>query len=111
MKTRTLISLVVIVCLIFAFGMRPQVARAEKPPKAALFICSMAFPFFKVMIEGANDAGKEFNVEVTPYDGENDPGKQTAQVEDAIAAKYDAILLNPVSAEALVPAVKKADKR
>jgi ribose transport system substrate-binding protein len=109
MKTRIFISLVVIVCLVFVLGMRPQVARAENPLKAALFICSMEFPFFKVMIEGAEVAGKQFNVEVTPYDGENDPGKQTSQVEDAIAAKYDAILLNPVSAEALVPATKKAN--
>lgn len=109
MKTRTLVSLLIVVCLVFALGMRPPEARAEKPLKAALFISSMAFPFFKAMIDGANEAGKRFNVEVTPYDGENDPGKQTAQVEDAIAAKYDAILLNPVSAEALVPAVKKAN--
>ena len=110
MRTRTVISLVVIACLIFTFGMRPPEVRAEKQLKAALLICSMAFPFFGVMIDGAKEAGGQFNVEVTPYDGENEPGKQTSQVEDAIAAKYDAILLNPVSAEALVPAVKKANE-
>lgn len=109
MKARTLVSLLVIVGLMFTFGMPAPVARAEKPLKAALLICSMEFPFFVVMIDGAKEAGKEFNVEVTPYDGENKPGLQTSQVEDAIAAKYDAILLNPVSGEALVPAVKKAN--
>lgn len=109
MKARTLVSLLVIVGLMFTFGMPAPVARAEKPLKAALLICSMAFPFFGAMIDGAKQAGKEFNVEVTPYDGENKPGLQTSQVEDAIAAKYDAILLNPVSAEALIPAVKKAN--
>ena len=109
MKIRTLVSLLVIVGLMLTFGMPPSVVRAEKPLKAALLISSMAFPFFGAMVDGAKEAGKEFNVEVTAYDGENKPGLQTSQVEDAIAAKYDAILLNPISAEALVPAVKKAN--
>ncbi len=110
MKARTLVSLLVIVGLMFTFGMPAPAARAEKPLKAALLISSFEFPFFVVMVDGAKQAGKEFKVEVTPYDGENKPGLQTSQVEDAIAAKYDVILLNPVSGEALVPAVKKANE-
>ena len=109
MKLRALVSLLIIVSLMLTFGMPPPAARAKKPLKAALLISSMAFPFFGAMVDGAKEAGKEFNVEVTAYDGENKPGLQTSQVEDAIAAKYDAILLNPISAEALVPAVKKAN--
>jgi ribose transport system substrate-binding protein len=109
MKLRALVSLLIIVGLMLTFGMPPPAARAKKPLQAALLISSMAFPFFGAMVDGAKEAGKEFNVEVTAYDGENKPGLQTSQVEDAIAAKYDAILLNPISAEALVPAVKKAN--
>jgi ribose transport system substrate-binding protein len=110
MKVKILACFTVVAFLLVAFAAQPPLARAEKPLKAALLISSMAFPFFGAMIDGAKDAGKLFNVEVTPYDGENEPGKQTSQVEDAIAAKYDAILLNPVSAEALVPAVKRANE-
>lgn len=109
MKLRRLISGLVIVSLFFIFAMPAPTAQAEKPLKAALLICSMEFPFFITLIEGAKVAGKIFNVEVTEYDGRNDPGVQMKQVEDAIAAGYDAILLNPVSAEGLVPAVKKAN--
>jgi len=109
MKGRTLVSLLVIVGLMLTFGMSAPAASAEKPLKAALLISSMEFPFFVVMVDGAKEAGKVFNVEVTPYDGQNDPGLQTSQVEDAIAAKYDVILLNPITGEALVPAVKKAN--
>jgi len=109
MKLKRLVSLVLTIGLLFIFGIPAPGAQAEKPLKAALLICSMEFPFFISMIEGAKVAGKIFNVQVTEYDGRNDPEAQMKQVEDAIAAGYDAILLNPISAEALVPAVKKAN--
>jgi len=106
MKWRNVVCVSIGIVLVFALSVA---APAQRPFKAALCIVSMEFPFFVTMVEGAKDAGKVFNVEVTDYDGQNKPELQMRQVEDAIAMGYDAILLNPITAEGLVPAVKKAN--
>lgn len=108
MKWRNVICVFTAIVLVLALSVVSAVP-AQKPLKAALCIVSMEFPFFVTMVEGAKDAGKVFNVEVTDYDGQNRPELQMRQVEDAIAMGYDAILLNPITAEGLVPAVKKAN--
>jgi len=106
MKWRNVICVFTTIVLVLALSVAVP---AQRPLKAALCIVSMEFPFFVTMVEGAKDAGKVFNVEVTDYDGQNRPELQMRQVEDAIAMGYDAILLNPITAEGLVPAVRKAN--
>lgn len=78
--------------------------------KFALLICNMAHPFFVDMVEGAQAAAKLWNVDVAVFDGRNDPALQLSQMEDAIVAGYDAILLNPTDMLALVPGVEKANE-
>ncbi|MDR5695347.1 MAG: substrate-binding domain-containing protein [Armatimonadota bacterium] len=107
MSIRKLASVVICVGLFLALAAPGSVA--PKPVKAAVFVSSLAHPFFVDMVDGAKAAGKKFAVEVISYDARNDVEQQTRQVEDAIAAKVDAILLNPITAEGLVAAVKKAN--
>ncbi len=76
----------------------------------ALLVCNMAHPFFVDMVEGAKAAAAVWGIDLAVFDGRNDPALQISQTEDAIAAGYDAILLNPVTMEALVPAVEKANE-
>ena len=78
--------------------------------KVGLFICNMAHPYFMDMVAGAQDAAKALDVKVATFDAQDDPATQLAQIEDAIATGYDAILLNPTSLEAMIPAVEKANK-
>lgn len=78
--------------------------------KFALLICNMAHPFFVDIVEGAQAAAKVWGIDVVVFDGRNDPVLQISQTEDAIVAGYDAILLNPLTMEALVPAVEKANE-
>jgi len=100
-----LLSMVLILTL-SASGVMAEV----KPLRAAVMVCNMAHPFFMAMVDGAKDAGKKFNVEVTIYDGRGDPEVQTRQTEDAVVMKFDTILLNPIDVEALVVAVKAANR-
>jgi ribose transport system substrate-binding protein len=61
---------------------------------------------------GAQDKAKELgNVEVNwmaPQMGKRDVSSQMQLIEDAITRKYNAILLAPLDADALVPAINKA---
>jgi len=97
-------------CVVALLAVAGLVFTGSAQEKIALFICNMAHPFFVDMVEGAQDAAEALGAKVVPFDGQNDPATQLAQVEDAIAAGYDAILLNPTSLEAMVPAVAKANE-
>ena len=61
---------------------------------------------------GAQDKAKEIgNVEVNwmaPQMGKRDVSSQMQLIEDAITRKYDAIMLAPLDADALVPAINRA---
>jgi len=61
---------------------------------------------------GAQDKAKELgNVEVNwmaPQMGKRDVSSQMQLIEDAVTRKYNAILLAPLDADALVPAIERA---
>jgi ribose transport system substrate-binding protein len=64
------------------------------------------------LVGGAQDKAKELgNVEVNwmaPQMGKRDVSSQYQLIEDAVTKRYSAILLAPLDADALVPAIEKA---
>ena len=76
----------------------------------AVFISTLKNPYFVTLADGAKAAGEKFGVDVVIYDAQDDAAKQMSQIEDALAAGVDAICINPVNAEALIPAVEEANK-
>lgn len=64
--------------------------------------------FVASVAEGIEAKAGELGVKVIINDGQKDPNKQIQQVETFIAQKVDAIIFNPVEAEASSPAVDKA---
>lgn len=65
-----------------------------------------AVEFFSVQRKGIDQAGKDFDLNITYADAEWDAGKQLSQVENFILKKVDAIMLCAVDNVALIPAVK-----
>ncbi|NRF96164.1 sugar ABC transporter substrate-binding protein [Paenibacillus frigoriresistens] len=66
--------------------------------------------FITLIQDGIKARAKELNAKVIINDGQKDPNKQIQQVENFIAQKVDAIILNPIEEEATSPAVEKAKK-
>jgi ribose transport system substrate-binding protein len=66
-------------------------------------------PFFVAMRDGAQKEADSKNVKLIVDDGNNDAAKQLSQVQDLIQQKVEAIILNPVSSQALTSAVKLAN--
>jgi ABC-type sugar transport system substrate-binding protein len=58
---------------------------------------------------GMKQAAKDYNIDLTILDGENDANKQLSDIETFITQKMDAIMVNAVDATALVAAVKAAN--
>ena len=54
------------------------------------------------------DEAAKLGIEIATLDGQNQVPKQTADVEAAIAKKVNGILISPITADGMAPAVKEA---
>jgi len=67
---------------------------------------SSAHPFFIYLKKNVMDEAKTLRVEVISADAEDASARQMAIVEDFISRGVDGVLISPISADALVPAVE-----
>ncbi len=82
-------------------------APAAKKLTIALSLPGLQFPFFVFMEQQVRDeAAKLGNIEIVTLDAQNKIEKQTADMEAVIAKKYDGVLISPITAEGMAPAVQ-----
>ena len=108
MRRKSLVGVIlVIVGLLVLIG---SVSAAPKI-RVGVTLVTLADPFFASLQEGLQARAKEVgNVDLTIEDGQGDATKQFAQVEEFVAQKYDAIIINPSESGALVKAAEEAKK-
>lgn len=106
---RRLITSSVLVAMVAALAITgSSPVRAAKTYKVALSVPALSFPFFVIMAKQVQDHAKALgNVTVDVFDGGNDNAKQTADLESIIASKYDGLIVSPVTADGMAPAVKE----
>ncbi len=91
-----------------AAAAQPAAADANKKLTIALSIPGLSFPFFVFMESAVKDEAQKLgNIEIVTLDGQNQVPKQTADLEAAIAKKVDGVLVSPITADAMAPAVKE----
>ncbi|GAF27326.1 ABC-type sugar transport system, periplasmic component [Moorella thermoacetica Y72] len=66
--------------------------------------------FLSYVVDAMQSYAKEQGIELTVVDARNDASTQLSQVENFIAKKMDAIVINPVDTEATKPVVDAAKK-
>lgn len=88
----------------------PVEAQKEAPRKIALVMKTLTNPFFIEMEKGARRAEKEFGIELSVKTASQETSieQQIQIVEEAIAARVDAIVIAPGDSVRLVPVLKKA---
>ena len=96
-----------VLALVLAIG---GLVSGQQKPLIGVFISTLKNPYFVVLAEGALEAGRKLGAEVVIYDAQDDAALQLKQVEDAIAIGVKAICINPVHAEAVIPAVELANR-
>lgn len=69
-----------------------------------------AHVFYKDLEEGLRKAAERHGYELILTAGEFDLGKQSAQIEDFITRKVDAIVVVPVDSRGIGPAIRKANE-
>jgi len=76
--------------------------------KIALVITNVAQAYIATIAKSVTDTGKRFGMEVSTFSSPFDAALQAQQMDDAIARKYDMIILIAVSEQAIVPAATRA---
>ncbi len=80
----------------------PMAAHAEKVGLAMAQLDT----FLTILKDGVVDAGKKSGTTVQVEDAQNDVGKQLSQIQNLIAQKVDAIIVNPVDTD-VTPKITK----
>jgi ribose transport system substrate-binding protein len=79
-------------------------------PRIGLSISTLNNPFFVTLRNGAQDAANEEGAELIVTDAQNDAATQQDDVQNFVTQQMDAILVNPVDTEAIVPAIQAANQ-
>lgn len=110
MKTKKSIAVILVLVLVASTlaacsSGKPAV---EKSKKYALFMSHMTNAFTIELSDAVKAKAAELGVEVTVNDGGKDAAKQISQIETTVNQGIDGIIIEPVSVDAIVPAVKAA---
>ncbi len=104
-------ALAIAAALVASAGDFKPAAAAGKQYTIGLSVATLANPFFQGMTKGVVDAVKA-NPELALVNtsAQGDANTQASQVQDLINRKVDALIINPINAQAIVPIVKQANK-
>lgn len=75
----------------------------------ALSISTLDNPFFVDLRDGAQAAADEAGYELVVGNAQDDASQQQNDVQNYVTQQVDAILVNPVDSEAIVPAIEQAN--
>ena len=101
------ISISLAVAAVLAIGPVASSAGAAGRPTVGLAISTLNNPFFVDLRDGAQAAAAKAGIALVVLDAQNDPARQASSVEDLIAKKVGAVIINPTDSDAIVPTVKK----
>lgn len=76
--------------------------------KVALLTAMAGAESWQTRIQLATTLDEKYGLEVTNIDCDGNASKQAEQIESAIEAGYDAIIISPAEVKAIIPAVEKA---
>jgi ribose transport system substrate-binding protein/inositol transport system substrate-binding protein len=88
----------------------PAEPAAPAAAKYGLFMSHMTNAFTIEMSDAVKGKAAELGVDLTVYDGGQDPAKQAGQVETAVTQGISCIVIEPASVDGLVPAIENATK-
>ena len=85
---------------------------AGRTIKVGYNVATLANPFFQGMTKGVVDAAKQFpQMTLLNTNANGDANTQSTLVVDLINQNVDALILNPINANAIVPVVERAHKK
>lgn len=108
MSIRNMIRAVLVIAVVLAAGYGSGAVSAQPAPlKIAYSVVSLEFPFFVNMVKQLEEEAATLGgIELTIFDAKNQTTTQADDLATVIAEGYDGLLVTPINAAALVPAVQ-----
>lgn len=104
------IKLLLVGLLTFTLAFAGVTGLAQQNYTLGLSVSTLNNPFFVSMKRGAKQAASELGVKLVTANGRNSVSDQMSDIENLISRGVDALLINPTDGQAIVPAVKEANK-
>jgi ABC-type sugar transport system substrate-binding protein len=82
--------------------------KAAAGNRVAVVVSTLNNPWFVVLADTARDRAKELGYEVTVFDSQNDPAKESANFDNLISSGYRAVLFNCTDASGSIANVRRA---
>ncbi|WP_273888781.1 D-ribose ABC transporter substrate-binding protein [Rubrobacter naiadicus] len=76
----------------------------------ALSLSTLNNPYFVAMRSGAQQEAKKLGVKLLIADAQNDASQQQKDIQTFITQQVDALLVNPVDSQAIVPSIQQANR-
>ncbi len=109
MKTRNLVSLLLVAVMLFAFAAPAMAAEPWEGKRLGVAHITMYDEWCKAVYDEFMAQGPAMGFgEINIQDGNLNAETQQKQVEDFIAQKYDAILIDPVNSVGIIPTLEQA---
>ncbi|MCJ7693962.1 MAG: substrate-binding domain-containing protein [Anaerolineaceae bacterium] len=106
MKKQKWISLIIVA--LFAVTLVAGCTPKTETKTYGLFMSHMTNAFTIELSDAVKAKAAELGVELTVYDGAQDPAKQISQLETAVTQGIAGIIIEPISVDGIVPAIKAA---
>lgn len=114
MKMRKKGIVAVLTAAALAASMTTAVSAAEESAGTSYKIgfaqCTLASPFYVSMKDVAEEYAKELGVELTVVSADDDVTKQNNDINDMLTSGIDALIVNPINAEGIAPAIEACTK-
>lgn len=99
----------IVASLLFAMFAVSGIA-GEKKGTIGVSLLAMSNPFFKDIADNMTTEAAKYGYDVVVADGNFDVSRQSNQVKDFIANKYDCIVLSPCDSKAIGPVIREANE-
>ena len=109
-KTMRLTILIVLASLILFVVNCRQGPKEEDRIVIGLAVPSLSHPFFIYLTKNVMDEAQKLGIEVIASDAGDVAARQMSIIEDFIIKGVDGVLMSPIGADALVPAVEALNK-
>jgi ribose transport system substrate-binding protein len=120
MERKRVVRLVGVLALIFAIALSVTgcgttgstgTGTTKKVVKVGLVQINQQAIFFNQMNEGAQQSAKDNGVELTIFNANDDPAKQSEGVANFVTQGFDAIIVVAIDVEGIKPAIQEAKKK
>jgi ABC-type sugar transport system substrate-binding protein len=113
MRTRATMLLAVLLLAVLATALAAGCQRGGGEGGGArigLSVSTLNNPFFVTLRDGAQSAADEAGAELIVSDAQNDTAQQQDDIQNFVTQQVNAILVNPVDSDAVVPAIEAANQ-